>query len=112
MCPGGDLLQHGAQRGGQAAEPAELCPVGVEFDPIGQALVDEQVGDFLVGCLRGDFGDVVAAVMQVIAGVTDGADGGVAGDDAGECDGFLDLGRGNRVGPGAYFLSGEAGFYS
>jgi hypothetical protein len=61
---------------------------------LGRLLVDEQVGDLLVGGVGGDVGDVVAAVMQVVAGVADGADGGVAGDDAGERDGFLGLGGG------------------
>ena len=63
----GNLLQHGAQGGGKAAEPDELRLVDNELGGVGQAFVNQQVGDFLKGGAAGEVGDVVAAVMQVIA---------------------------------------------
>jgi len=83
---GRDLLEHGAQRDRQAAEFLQSVTIGLQPGGVGQVLMHQQMGDFLVGGVGGDVGDVVAAVMQVVAGVADGADGGVAGDDAGERD--------------------------
>jgi hypothetical protein len=39
---------------------------GIEPGAVRQPLVHEQVRDFLVGGLRGDIGDVVAAVVEVV----------------------------------------------
>ncbi len=51
----------------------------------------EQVGDFLEFAFRGEVEDVVAAVVEVVAAAADGAEGGVAGGDAGKRDGFFGL---------------------
>jgi 2-methylcitrate synthase len=51
--------------------------------------VHEEVGDLLELRGVGDIEDVVAAIVQVVAGATDGAERGVAGGHAGERDGLL-----------------------
>ena len=53
----------------------------------------QQVGDFLELGVVGEFKDVVAAVVQVVAAATDGAQRRVAGGDAGQGDGFFGFGR-------------------
>ncbi len=55
---------------------------------VGQLFVDEQVGDFLELAVLRDVEDVVAAVLQVVAGAADRADRRIAGDDAGQRDGL------------------------
>jgi hypothetical protein len=58
--------------------------------------VHQQVGDLLELAGVGDVEDVVAAVVQVVAGASHRAQRGVAGDHARQCDGFLDLRPGGR----------------
>jgi hypothetical protein len=54
------------------------------------------MGDLLELAVVGDFKNVIAAIMQIIAGAADRAQRGVARDNAGKRDGFLRLeaGRG------------------
>ena len=105
MRRGGDLLEHGAKRGREAAETDEFRAVGGEFGGAGQAFMDEQVGDLLEGGVGGDLGDVIAAIVEVVAGLADGANGGAARHDAGEGDGFLGLA--GRRGRGAHAEAGS-----
>src|SRR5436309_599510 len=56
-------------------------------------LVQEQVGNLLEFGLVGEVEDVIAAVVQVVAGAPDGAQGGVPGDDSGQGDRLLGLSR-------------------
>ena len=51
----------------------------------------QQVSDLFEFTGIRDIEDVVATVVQVIAGLADSAQCGVAGGDAGQCDGFLRL---------------------
>jgi hypothetical protein len=88
----GQLLESHAKRGGKRPEGLQLCLVLPQFVAIRELLVDQQVGHFLELGLVGEVEDVVAAVVQVVAGAPDGAKRGVAGGDAGQGDGFLGLG--------------------
>jgi hypothetical protein len=51
--------------------------------------VHDEVGDLLEFAGLGDVEYVVAAVVQIVAGFTDGADCGVAGRSAGQRNGFF-----------------------
>ena len=64
-----------ACRAGPAAWPCRPA----SWAAFGRCAVDQQVGDLLELALLGDVEDVVAAVMQVVAGAADGAQRGVAG---------------------------------
>ena len=70
-------LALGAQRGGQ----------GVEFALGRQAVVPEQVDDFLVADLAGEFIDVVAAVDELADVAAHVSDAGFSGDDSFETSG-------------------------
>ncbi len=65
--------------------------VGGELVTRGQLAVHEQVGDLLEFGDRSHVEDVVAAVMQVVAGTADGANRRVAGGYTGQGDRFLGL---------------------
>ena len=86
-------LEHVAHRVRQAAQRAQLRLVGGELRAVRQRAVDQQIGDLLELAALGDVEDVVAAVVQIVAGVADGAQRGVAGGDAGEGDALLGLWR-------------------
>jgi len=87
-------FQGRAQRRGQAPQCPQARLVLRQFRGAGQVLVNEQVGNFLELAVLRQVQDVVAAIVQVIARAPDGAQRRVAGNDAGERDGFLGLGRG------------------
>ena len=76
---GGQLLEHRLDRRRQAAQRRELGLVGRQFGRVGQLAVHQQVGDLLELAGVGEVEDVVAAVVQVVAGAADGAQRGVAG---------------------------------
>ncbi len=84
-----ELLEHGGHRCGQRTQPLQFRFIGCKLRRIRQSFVHQQVGDFLEFALRGDVENIVAAIVQVIAGPADRAQGGVAGHDAGQSDGFL-----------------------
>src|SRR5208282_3093808 len=66
-----------------------------------QRAMHEQVGDLLELALLGDVEDVVAAIVQVVAGTPDGAQRGVAGGDAGQANALLrPVGNGSGVAHG------------
>jgi hypothetical protein len=81
--------------GGEPEQGLELFLVPDELGGVRQLLVDEEVGDFLELGSIGEIEDVVAAVVQVVAGAADRAQRGVPGWNAGQRDRFLGL-RGRR----------------
>ena len=89
---GRHAFERGLDGGRQAAQRAQLRLVGCELGGGRQLAVHEQIGDFLEFGLVGEIEDVVAAVVQVVAGAPDGAQRGIAGGDAGQGDGFLRFG--------------------
>ena len=62
---------------GQAAQAEQACFVGGQFGSVGQLAVDQQVRHFFKLAMRGQVGDVVAAIVQVVAALAHGADGGL-----------------------------------
>ena len=77
----------------QAAQRLQPRLVGGKLDRRRQPAMDKQMGDLLEFAGLGDIEDIVAAIMQVVAGAADRAQRGVAGDDPGKGDGFLRLGQ-------------------
>ena len=75
-----------------------MTSIRLQFRGVREALVDQQMGDFLEGGAAREIGDVVAAVMKIVAGVADGADRGIAGGHAGKGDGFFGAKVGRRGG--------------
>ncbi len=88
----GDRLQCLPHRLRQAAQRFQLGPVGLELGGVRQCAVDQQMRDLLELGLVGEIQDVVAAIVQIVAGAPDRADCGVAGDGARQCDGFFRFG--------------------
>ena len=88
---GRQLLEHVAHDRRQAAQRLQLGLVGGQLGTVRQLAVYEQECDFLELARRRDVEDVVAAVMQVVAGAADRAQRGVAGGDAGQRDRLLRL---------------------
>ncbi|MNF91437.1 hypothetical protein D3C84_740380 [compost metagenome] len=74
-----------------AAQGLELGLVASQFGDVGQLAVHQQVGDFFKFAAVGEVEDVIAAVMQVVAGAADGAQCGVAGSGAAQGYGFFRL---------------------
>ena len=89
---------------GQAAQRFELGLVAGEFGDVRELAVDQEVRHFLELRLVGEIEDVVAAVVQVVAGAADRAKRGVAGGDAGQGDGFLRFRPGGNGGGGLAHL--------
>jgi hypothetical protein len=75
----------------EAAQRFQLGLVAFQFGGGRQFAVHQQVGDFLELAGVGHVQNVVAAVVQVIAGFADGAQRGVTGGDARQGDGFFRL---------------------
>jgi len=59
--------------GGQPPQALLLLLVGGQLGLVGQLAVDQQVGDFLELAGMRDVQDVVAAVVQAVAGAAYGA---------------------------------------
>ena len=78
VCGGGHPFQCCLHVGGQAAQGLQLGLVGRQFGLVGQLAVHQQVGDFFKLARAGQVEDVVAAVVQVVAGAADGTQCGVA----------------------------------
>ncbi len=89
MRGGRERLERLLQRCGQTAQRTQLRLVAGEFGASRQRAVHQQVGDLLELAGLGDVEDVVAAVVQVIAGAPDRTQRRVAGGDAGQADAFL-----------------------
>ncbi|MNS54969.1 hypothetical protein D3C72_877900 [compost metagenome] len=90
-------FQRGLDVGGQAAQGLQLGLVGGQFGLGRQLAVHQQMGDFLEFAGIGDVQDVVAAIVQVIAAAAHGAKRGIPRGHAGQGDGLLGLGRGERL---------------
>ena len=64
--------------GGQTAQAKQAGLVRGQLRSVGQLAVDQQVRDFFKLAVRGQVGDVVAAIVQIVAALAHGANGGVA----------------------------------
>src|SRR5258706_12598965 len=64
---------------------------------MGQPLVHEKMRDLFELAAIGNVEDVIAAVMQIVAGAPNGAERGIAGYDTGEGDGFFRFEAGRCV---------------
>src|SRR6266480_4387053 len=73
------------------AQPPQLPLISFELGHRWKPFVYQQVSNFLELRLVGEVEDVVAAVVQVVAGAPDSAQRGVPGDDSGQGDRFLGL---------------------
>jgi hypothetical protein len=73
----------------KSAQAAEVLLVPGEFGERGEFAVEKKVGDFFKLAVRGEREDVIAAVVEVVAGAANGAESGVAGCDTGEGNGFF-----------------------
>ena len=89
-----NLLQRRLYRRGNAARVDELRLVRNELAHRRQLAVHEQISDLLELAHVGDIENVVAAIVEIIAGAPHRAKRGVARDDAGERNRFLRLWRG------------------
>ncbi len=98
MGAGRQQFENGADPLAQAAESAKPAFVRGERRGIRQFAVDQQMRNLFEFAALGEIQDVVAAVMQVVAGTADRADRGVAGDDPGQRDGFLGFESGSFAG--------------
>ena len=87
----GDLLEGDFDGLGKAAQAAQALLVVGELGGGGEMAVEQEVGDLFELAVGGELMDVVAAVVEIVAGSADGAEGGVAGGDAGEGYGFFGL---------------------
>ena len=89
MRRGGQCFQRAlhATRAGRATRSAWPC--SGELGGGRQRAVHQEIGDLLELALLGDVEDVVAAIVQIVAGAPDSAQRGVAGGDAGQADAFL-----------------------
>jgi hypothetical protein len=89
MARGRQLLEHRADRRGDAAQALELHLVRGQLAGVRQPAVDQQVGDLLELAGLRHLEDVVAAIVQVVAAAADAAQRRVARRDARQGDGFL-----------------------
>ena len=94
----GQLLERRLHRvAGNAAQRLSLVLYAASSARGRQLAVHEQVGDFLELAGFGDIEDVVAAVVQVVAGAADGAQRGVAAVTPESATDFFGLGRRRRA---------------
>ena len=84
-------FQHGLDGGVQAAQRLEFRFVSGEFGFGGKPAMHQQMRDFLEFAMRGQVENIVAEIVEVVAAASDGAERGVAGDNAGKRDGFFRL---------------------
>ena len=73
MGGGGQRFKHILNRHWNAAQRLEFFLVRNQFGRGRQLLMHQQVGDFLELTGVGDVQDVIAAIVQVVAGQADGA---------------------------------------
>ena len=98
----GDALQRLAHRRRDAAQRPEPGLVLAELGQSRQLAMHQEMGDLLELATVRDVEDVVAAVVQIVAGAAHGAQGGVAGHDPGQGDGLFGLGPGGGGGFGRH----------
>jgi hypothetical protein len=77
------LLEDGRDRGRQHAQAFQLGFVSRELRLVRQFLVHQQMRYFLELALRGDIQNIVAAIVQVVAGSADRTQRRIARGDAG-----------------------------
>ncbi|SAK99853.1 hypothetical protein AWB76_07796 [Caballeronia temeraria] len=87
----GNPLERGLQVRGQAAQRLQLGLVRLQFGGVRQLAVHEQMRDFLELGRSRHIENVVAAIVQIVAGLADGAQRGIARGHARQRDGFLRL---------------------
>src|SRR5690606_3397525 len=104
----GDQLQRLGDDRRQAAQRLQLLPVATQLGKARQAAVHQQVRDFLEARAGGQVGDVVAAVVQVVAAAADRAKRGIARRRARQGNRLLRLRQGGGFAHGSSFLSGSA----
>lgn len=102
MAGGGQLFQRSLYAAGQAAQSLELGFVGLEFGLCGQLAMYQQMGDLFKLADLGNVQDVVAAVVQVVAGLSHGAQRRIACGHTGEGDGLFGLETCGGVGSGGW----------
>ena len=83
MGSGRQQFKSAQDSGGKSTQRFQLGFVGAQFGNGGQGTVHEEIGNLLELTGLRDVENVVAAVVQVIAGAAHRAQRGVAGDDAG-----------------------------
>ncbi len=74
---------------GQSAQRSQPCLIGGKFRGIGKLAMHQQVGHFLIVAVRGEVPDIVAAIVQIVAALSDGADGRRSSGSTGEDYGFF-----------------------
>ena len=72
---GGDLFQHVLELCRQVAQRLEFSVIRCQLATRRQRAVDQQIGDLLERGVPGQFKDVIAAIVQIIAAMTHCADG-------------------------------------
>ena len=88
-----DAFQNVLHHCRQPAKGLELALVGRQLGERRQLAVHQQVRDFLELGGFGEIQDVVAAIVQIVAGTADRTQSRVAGGNAGQGDGFLGFRR-------------------
>jgi len=73
MGRGGQPFEHRLEVRGQPAEPLELHLVCGELGLVWERAVDQEVRDLLELRLVGEVENVVAAIVEIVAGSPDGA---------------------------------------
>ena len=108
---GRQAFEHGKHVGGQVAQRLQLFLIGSQLEFVGQMAVHQQVRHFFEFAMFGQIENVVAAVAQVVTVFAHGAQGGVAGGDAGKRHGFFRLGGNGGVCFGHGFLLSRLAFF-
>src|SRR5688572_14554110 len=98
---GRQSLQHCAYGGWQRAQVFELGSITRKLRLVGQLLMDQQIGDFLEITALRDLQNIVATIVQIVAGAPYSAERGVACCYSRERNGFFGLGRKRQI----HFLS-------
>jgi hypothetical protein len=88
---GGHLFERDLHGLRNPAQAAEVLLVLRQLAERGELAIQQQVGDLFKLAVRCEVQDVIAAIVEVIAGAAHGAKRGIARCDAGECDGFFRL---------------------
>lgn len=83
---GWQLFQRSLHAARQSAQGLELGSVGLEFGLCGQLAMYQQMGDLFEFTDLGNVQNVVAPVVQIVAGLAHGAERRIACRDAGEGD--------------------------
>ncbi len=85
----GQAFQRHLDVGGQTAQCLQLGFVGFQFRHGRQLAMHQQVRNFFEFARVGDIENVIAAIMQIVAGLADCTQCRITGGHAGQCYGFL-----------------------